>query len=57
MGGALSSWVYAFPDELGSALTELGAHERVTKTFGIPGTRPGYSHGTLGWTSNRVEDS
>lgn len=51
MGGALSSWVYAFPDDLGSALPSWGSLEGVTKTFGIPGTALGYSHGALGWTS------
>lgn len=37
MNGALTSRIFAFPDDVGSALTDLGGS---TKDFGIPGTAP-----------------
>lgn len=47
MNGALTSWFFAFPDDVGSALTDLGSLEGVQKTLGSQAQHQ-RSHGALG---------
>ena len=52
--GALNSWVYAFLDDVGSALTDLGSLEGIRKTLGSQ-TQHQRSHGALGCVEDPLE--